>query len=652
MERVLGELAGETCSNSRKSVAVVDFVMNITMKIRFIRFICLPLFLIATASLSLAQQTVSINIYPEMDTHAISPYNYGSNGQSNDRDENITARRIGGNRLTGYNWENNASNAGTDYLNHSDNYLTYVSGIVGTDALKPGIVITAFHDTSIAMNCYSLVTLQAAGYVSADISGTVDSAQTAPSKRWKEVVFSKGSSFSLIPDTTDNFVFMDEEVNFLVNKYSNDRIRGYEIDNEPALWSSTHPRIHPNQPTVAEYISKSSALAKAVKSVDPAAEIFGGVMYGYEEYLTFQNAPDWNSYKSYGTYINAYLANMKDSSDKAGKRLVDVLDLHWYPEALGPDSTGNFIRISQTLVADSGVAAAREQAPRSLWDSSYKEISWIGQYFSPIALLPMLNASIATYNPGTKLAFTEINYGGDSSISGAIAMTDVFGLFGKYNVYFSSYWGPLESFVAAAYKMYRNYDGNRSTFGDISCQALADDNAAASVYASLDSHDSTKLHIIVINKAFSGNQKFNITVNSKKQFGNGEIFTLNANSPNIAHLKVVYQLDSNNSFSFSPAPQSISHFIFTQSGNSGVASSEESSELKCTNNLAGNISFIHYHVSNPSSIRIFDIEGKVVAQYGGLMGDGNIEFTAPSGFYHVSLQDGPHSEHNKILLIK
>ncbi|MFI5201626.1 MAG: hypothetical protein ACHQNE_04520, partial [Candidatus Kapaibacterium sp.] len=134
------------------------------MKIRFIRVIRVPLLMVIVLP-CYAQNPIQINIYPEIDTHAISPLIYGSNGQSNDRDENITARRIGGNRLTGYNWENNASNAGTDYLNHSDDYLTYVSGISGADALKPGIVITAFHDTSILMNCYSLVTLQAAGYV-------------------------------------------------------------------------------------------------------------------------------------------------------------------------------------------------------------------------------------------------------------------------------------------------------------------------------------------------------------------------------------------------------------------------------------------------------------------------------------------------------
>ncbi len=76
----------------------------------------------------LVAQTIEVSyiIDPMRDTTRISPYIYGSNGQSDDRDENITARRAGGNRWSGYNWENNASNAGEDYINHSDDYLSYL----------------------------------------------------------------------------------------------------------------------------------------------------------------------------------------------------------------------------------------------------------------------------------------------------------------------------------------------------------------------------------------------------------------------------------------------------------------------------------------------------------------------------------------------
>ena len=39
----------------------------------------------------------------------------------------IKFRRVGGNRMTGYNWETNASNAGRDWKNISDMYLRVCS---------------------------------------------------------------------------------------------------------------------------------------------------------------------------------------------------------------------------------------------------------------------------------------------------------------------------------------------------------------------------------------------------------------------------------------------------------------------------------------------------------------------------------------------
>lgn len=91
---------------------------------------------------------VGISIDPAAGHAPISPYIYGTNQDI--AGVNFTLRRSGGNRMTGYNRENNASNAGSDYLNQSDNFLTWVSGIPDDQAGTPGIVLTKFHDQSLA----------------------------------------------------------------------------------------------------------------------------------------------------------------------------------------------------------------------------------------------------------------------------------------------------------------------------------------------------------------------------------------------------------------------------------------------------------------------------------------------------------------------
>jgi hypothetical protein len=109
---------------------------------------------IITVSANIFSQSIDFLISADGSQKPISPYIYGTN-QLLMEEENWTAMRQGGNRLTGYNWENNASNAGTDYLNSSDNFLTWIAGIQNEN--EPGIVTTTFRDKSIELNAYSLL---------------------------------------------------------------------------------------------------------------------------------------------------------------------------------------------------------------------------------------------------------------------------------------------------------------------------------------------------------------------------------------------------------------------------------------------------------------------------------------------------------------
>ena len=64
---------------------------------------------------------VNFSVNSTLGVHPISPYVYGANSSLI---ANRTFDRSGGNRMTGYNWETNASNAGADWYHHSDYHLT------------------------------------------------------------------------------------------------------------------------------------------------------------------------------------------------------------------------------------------------------------------------------------------------------------------------------------------------------------------------------------------------------------------------------------------------------------------------------------------------------------------------------------------------
>jgi mannan endo-1,4-beta-mannosidase len=479
----------------------------------------------------------------------------------------LSLRRLGGNRMTGYNWETNASNAGADWNHQSDNYMCGAVGLTSQQCATAGGVITGWHDQSIAAGAASALTLQMAGYVAADMNGPVSENEKAPSARWNAAPFAKGAAFTTTPNLADGNVYMDEQVNFMVNRYGNataaNGVKAYLLDNEPDLWSGTHLRIHPAPVGAAELVSRSSALAQAVKTVDPNAQVWGFESYGFNGFYSLQDAPDWPSVKgSYGWYIDYYLDKMKQEGNAAGKRLLDVLSLHWYPEAQGGGQ-----RIVFGGVGNIDTQKARVQAPRSLWDPNYHETSWIEQYFGDyLPLIPRLQSSINTYDPGAKLAFTEFTYGGEADVSGGLAIADALGIFGKYGVYAGAFW-PVESdqsYARAAYLLYRNFNGAGGQFGATRVRATADNVADASVYASVSGANDGELHLIVLNKNFD--LPANYTVNLAGQtYANGEVWAFDASSPSITQRSPLSAI-SNNRFTYTLAPRTAAHIVLRASG--------------------------------------------------------------------------------------
>jgi len=513
--------------------------------------------------------TLKVNIDTNAERASISPYIYGSNFDFESNEGTIpavaTASRLGGNRFTGYNWENNASNAGSDWKHSSDNYLTTN---LSTDKQNiPGVVVTNFQEECLTNGTsYSLVTLQMAGYAAKDKNGTVSEAEAAPSARWTEVKPKKESTFSDTPDVDDDYVYMDEFVNFLVGKYKDAStttgIKGYSLDNEPGLWSSTHPRIHANKTQCTELISKSIELSKAVKDVDSYAEIFGPALYGMGAYQSLQSAPDWDSVKgSYSWFVDYYLAQMKTASNNDGRRLLDVLDFHYYPEA-----KGSGIRITeQTDYTNTDCNKARIQAPRTLWDSTYTEDSWIGQYCkSYLPLLPKMQQSINDYYPGTKIGVTEYNFGGNGHISGGIAQADVFGILGKEGVYLAAFWpfSGKNDYVQAAFNLYRNYDGNKSTYGDIKVKTDTSDSENSSVYASVFNNDDSKLNIIMINKNYDQSMTVSFNVNGNKNYTSGRVWGFDKDSANITERTAITNI-SGNQFLYEIPALTVCHIVLT-----------------------------------------------------------------------------------------
>jgi endoglucanase len=496
-------------------------------------------------------------------TH-ISKYVYGSNwGNGTD----YTIQRTGGNRCTAYNWENNWSNAGSDW--HYENDQMFDS----SDPPIPGKGITKVIDQFNLQGQESIITLQLAGYVSAPIFAMDLNAFPAPSMYFYPVQFAKGAPFCDppgSPDVCDGVVYMDEFVNFLVSKYgyagTSTGVKFYCLDNEVDIWHATHYEVHPAHILCQELRDKSVACATAVKNVDPNCQIMGPVLCNFVGFQNLNNASDWSSVKgSRPWFISYYLDEMKKASDANGKRLLDVLDVHWYP----PESDGNGHGICDDI-EDARLFNARMQAPRTLWDTDYVYpnmtypnggVSWVNQWWNAqfLPVLTRFKADIQNYYPDTNIAITEYVYGPSHQWATGITTADFLGICGKFGVYITNYWGE-GGYIDTAVKIYRNYDGFHSTYGDTNVPATMSDKANSSVYASISDSNNFPLHIIVLNKNQDNaiNGTFNIT--SSHSFSSGRVFTFDATDYDIREITPISNV-TGNSFTYTIPKTSVCHIV-------------------------------------------------------------------------------------------
>ena len=469
--------------------------------------------------------------------HAISPLIYGMNmgGAEALPKTGIPFWRIGGNRWSAYNWENNASNAGNDWNWQNDAYLG--------GGTTPGEAAAARMRLALADgDAHVMVTLAMAGRVAADFDGPVaGDGSEAGTDRFVDACPQKPGAFAFPPDPDDDCVYQDEFAAHLLDEFSAAAGRiVFSLDNEPDLWSSTHSEIHPDPATYAEVGQKSVALAAAVRQVAPDAGIYGYAGFGYYGFVSLAGAPDAGEH---GDFIDYFLQTFAQAETEHGARLLDVLDVHWYPEARGGGE-----RI--TSDADgAAICAARMQAPRSLWDPGYVEDSWISNDVlgGPIMLLPWLFGRIGANYPGTGLSVSEYYYGGGAHICGAIAQADVLGIFGREGVQAANLWhlgDTDDAFIRAAFDMFLNFDGGGSRFGPRGLVVEVSDTETFSAYAAKREGIDYETTLVLINK-----RDVPVTVSIRardyQQFAFGRVFQLSPDSPAPAEVDT-FQLSGTN----------------------------------------------------------------------------------------------------------
>jgi hypothetical protein len=430
----------------------------------------------------------------------------------------LPVRRWGGNSTSRYNWQVGVTNTGSDYY-----YENIPDDVANVGALPNGTSTDLFVEQDRRTGTRSLLTVPLIGWVAKTSSPrnhpfacgfkvSKYGAQTSTDS-WDADCGSgvNGSGEITGNDPTDTSMtvgssFVSDWVAHLVGRYgtaANGGVAYYNLDNEPMLWNSTHRDVHPQPTTYDELRDKTYSIAAAVKGADPSAKTLGPVLWGWCAYL-YSAADDCGrlttDYANHGNtyFVPWYLQQMRAYDQAHKTRLLDYLDLHYYPQASG---------VSLASAGGAATQALRLRSTKALWDPAYKDESWISDTESggvAIQLIPRMRDWVSANYPGTKLAVTEYNWGGLEHINGALAQADVLGIFGREGMGVATLWAPPTTSQPGAYafRMYRNYNGNSGRYGDFSVKSVSADQDKLAVYAARRGSDHA-VTVMVINKTAS-----------------------------------------------------------------------------------------------------------------------------------------------------
>jgi hypothetical protein len=497
-------------------------------------FLLAALGLASTAPRAALAQSETVTVDAGSNRHAIDPRIYGVayGDQASLADLNATLNRYGGNPATRYNWTANADNRGSDWYFES----------IGDASATAGERGDTFIATSRGGGADALLTIPTLGWVAklganrgtlAGFSIAKYGAQTGSDPYFPDAgtgILASGQNVTgndpNDADVPSDSAYQASWVRHLVSTWgtaAQGGLRYYILDNEPSIWQGTHRDVFPTGATMQEIVDRIVDYGSMIKAIDPGATVIGPEEWGWSGYLysgydqQYGAAHGYSSYPdraAHGNmdYLPWVLDQLRQKDAATGQRLLDVFTVHYYPQG---GEFGNDTSTATQLL--------RNRSTRSLWDPTYVDQSWIND---KVNLIARLKGWVAAYYPGTAVGLTEYNWGAEANMNGATAQADILGILGREGLDLATRWTAPDPSTPTykAMKLYRNYDGQKSTFGETSVAASVanPDNLAAFAAVRADG----ALTVMVVNKVLTGSTTLTLDLASFTASGPAQVWQL------------------------------------------------------------------------------------------------------------------------------
>ncbi len=493
--------------------------------------------------------------------------------------QGVTFVRRGGDRSNTYNWETNVSNGSFQTAFGSDLWLVATRA----NPNAPAELDRALIAENRAAGRGSMVPFVLNGYVAGPVATNIP--YTTPGwpidQYFRRVELVKPAPFAPAPDPNDGVVYTDEHLHFLRAQFPGDIYAPgptqviVGTDNEPDLYAFNFPMLQRggggplyasgayvgNRVTGAEFTARFLTFARRVRELAPTAMIVGPDHYHYDGWTTWHDST--TAYGDAGRwFMDDFLESVRAASEASGTRLLDAWDFHWYPQRVFDGTFTWALDHAARPMTDAEIEAVL-QGPRSYWDETFDEHSWItdDHLHAPAMILKRLKERLAQGYPGTKLGVTEYFPGGCAHVSSGLATADTLGVFGRMGIHVAAMWPHTcdLAYAFGGFELLRNADGNGLRFAETSVRVEHPERAESSLYAATDEDDG-RVTVVVINKT-NAHRRFGVRLFHARLLADVDVYRIDAVHPEPA-LAAHEVLAKKNAFAYDAPPLSAALLVF------------------------------------------------------------------------------------------
>jgi len=108
------------------------------------------------------------------------------------------------------------------------------------------------------------------------------------------------------------------------------KIRYWNMDNEPEIWSGTHDDVMPVQISAEEFMKRYIEVAKKARLKYPDIKLVGPVTANEWQWYNWNNKTIFSNGRNY-PWLEFFIKTIAEEQKRSGVRLLDVLDIHFYP---------------------------------------------------------------------------------------------------------------------------------------------------------------------------------------------------------------------------------------------------------------------------------------------------------------------------------